>query len=113
MGSIQSFKYKRKDLTVIFWNCHVWFKAKEIFEILGYKRYKRYRENFSRFLSLVHFVNVISYRPRVKLISENALYILTYHKASPEKTREKAKDLYEFVQEKVMPVFDEYIKSWF
>ena len=34
MSGIQTLKYKRKKITVIFWNNKVWFKLKEICEII-------------------------------------------------------------------------------
>ena len=37
MSGIQTFKYKRRKITVIFWNATVWFKGRELYDILGYK----------------------------------------------------------------------------
>ena len=34
MSSIQTFRYKRKKLTVIFWDSKIWFELKEICFIL-------------------------------------------------------------------------------
>ncbi len=105
MSGIQTFKYKRKNLTVIFWYSKVWFDAKEIRNILGYKK------DLHRFRGLLREEERF-FRLGVQLISENGLYILTYHKCLTPKQREKAQELFDFVQAEIMPVFNEYIRSW-
>ncbi len=106
MSGIQSFKYKRRKITVVFWNNNVWFKAKEIREILGYK------ESLTRFTGLLWDEENKLFKPKANLITEKGLYVLTYHKGLKPKAREKAQELYDFVQEEVMPVFEAYIRSW-
>lgn len=109
MKSIQSFKYKRKKLTVIFWNLKVWFNAIEILRILGYK------DNITRFMGLLFGPNKDNLKfttSKVKLISEDGLYVLTYYEGLKPKEREKANELYDYVQEEVMPAFNSYLRSW-
>ena len=106
MSGIQTFKYKRRKMTVIFWNCRVWFKGKEIYEILGYKG------GMTRFMTLLLDDNMTYSKSNVNLISELGLSTFTYHKGLKPKMREKANELYDWVQKEVMPVFDEYIRSW-
>lgn len=105
MSGIQTFKYKRKKITVIFWNVKVWFNAKELYDILGYKK------EFNRFMGLLRKENIFS-KSRITLISENGLYIFTYHKALKPKQREKAQELFDWFEKEIKPVFDKYIKSW-
>ena len=108
MSGIQTFKYKRRKITVIFWNATVWFKAKDLYDILGYK------EGMSRFMTLLFGDNMKMEKPKVtvNLISELGLYTFTYHKGLKPRHREKAQELYDWVQKEIMPVFDDYIKSW-
>ena len=105
MSSIQTFKYKRKKLTVIFWNVNVWFDLKEIAAILGYK--KSLLDLFFLAEEKERFSNL-----SVRLISIDGLYRYTYYKVLKPKQREKAQELYNYVEKEVMPVFNEYIKSW-
>lgn len=116
ISGIQTFKYRRRRITVIFWNGKIWFNAYEIYEILGYK---------GSLIKLMHLVDAKDrftksngrtsegeLRPSIRLISENGLYVYTYHKVLKPKQREKAQELFDFVQAEIVPIFDEYIRSW-
>ena len=106
MSGIQTFKYKHRKITVIFWNATVWFRGRELYDILGYK------EGMSRFMTILSGDDMKFSESNVNLISELGLYTFTYHKGLKPKQREKAQALYDWFEEEVKPVFDEYIKSW-
>lgn len=111
MSGIQTFKYKRKKLTVIFGNNKVWFKLKEICEIIKCSK----KDEMHR-LSFI----ITDYMPdedkqletRTKLVSASGLQYLVERVTMKPQRKEKLKDFYDWFEKEVKPVFDEYIKSW-
>lgn len=111
MSGIQTLKYKRKKITVIFWNNKIWFRLNEICEII-----KCSKKDETHMLSFI----ITDYMPdedkqldtRPKLVSASGLQYLVERVTMKPQRKEKLKDFYDWIEEEVMPVFTEYIRSW-
>ena len=111
MSGIQTFKYKRQKITVIFWNTKVWFYAREICQIVKCSK----KDDMHRL-----FCILAEYMPeedklrklRIRLFSASGLQYLVKRVTMKPQRKEKLKEFCEWVEQEVMPVFDEYLRSW-
>jgi len=111
MSGIQTFKYKRKKLIVIFWNNKVWFKLKEISVLIKCSQ-KDDIYRLSRTLTEYMPEEDKHLETRTKLVSASGLQYLVERVTMKPQRKAKLKDFYDWIEKEVKPVFDEYIKSW-
>lgn len=111
MSSIQTFRYKRKKLTVIFWDSKIWFELKEICFLLKTRKDDGiYKLSFDIPEYMADEDKRLKNKP--KLISASGLeYLIRRVTMSPQR-REKLEDLYDWICAEVMPAFDSYLRSW-